>query len=44
MIGARNAGLRGVLLDEAGLYADADCLRVGSLTELVERITSGAFD
>ena len=44
VIGARNAGLRGVLLDEAGLYADADCVRVSSLAQLVERITGGAFD
>lgn len=42
--GARAAGLRGVLLDEAGLYPDADCPRVRSLTELVECICTGAFD
>lgn len=44
VVGARAAGLRGVLLDEAGLYPDADCPRVRSLNELVERICAGAFD
>lgn len=44
VVGARAAGLRGVLLDEAGLYPDADCPRVRSLAELVERIAQGAFD
>jgi HAD superfamily hydrolase (TIGR01549 family) len=44
VVGARNAGLRGVLLDEAGLYPDADCPRVQSLTELVDRIAGGEFD
>jgi HAD superfamily hydrolase (TIGR01509 family) len=39
VIGARNAGLRaGVLFDMAGLYADLDCPRVGSLAGLVEWI------
>jgi len=42
--GARAAGLRGVLLDEAGLYPDVDCPRVRSLPELVERISQGEFD
>jgi HAD superfamily hydrolase (TIGR01549 family) len=37
--GARAAGLReGVLLDCAGLYADADCRRVRTLAELVEAV------
>lgn len=44
VVGARAAGLRGVLLDEAGLYPDADCPRVRSLSELVERISAGGFD
>jgi HAD superfamily hydrolase (TIGR01549 family) len=44
VVGARNAGLRGVLLDEAGLYPEADCPRVRSLTELVDRIHAGEFD
>jgi putative hydrolase of the HAD superfamily len=44
VVGARAAGLRGVLLDEAGLYPDADCPRVRSLAELVEQISGGAFD
>ena len=44
VIGARNAGLRGVLLDEANLRPDADCPRVRSLDELVKRIVAGEFD
>ena len=42
--GARAAGMRGVLLDEAGLYPDVDCPRIRSLPELVERISRGEFD
>lgn len=42
--GARAAGLRPVLLDERGLYDDADCARVRSLAELVEKVEGGAFD
>lgn len=44
VVGARNAGLRAVLLDEGGLYPDADCTRVSSLTEFVDLICKGAFD
>jgi HAD superfamily hydrolase (TIGR01509 family) len=44
VIGARNAGLRGVLLDEADLRPDADCPRVVSLDELASRIEAGEFD
>lgn len=44
VLGARAAGLRGVLLDQAGLYEDADCPRVRSLTELVDQIARGTFD
>jgi HAD superfamily hydrolase (TIGR01509 family) len=44
VMGARSAGLRGVLLDEANLRPDADCARVGSLDELVSQISIGAFD
>jgi putative hydrolase of the HAD superfamily len=44
VVGARNAGLRGVLLDEADLRPDADCPRVRSLDELVTRIGRGEFD
>jgi putative hydrolase of the HAD superfamily len=44
VVGARNAGLRGVLLDEANLRPDADCPRVHSLEELVQRIGAGDFD
>jgi HAD superfamily hydrolase (TIGR01509 family) len=43
VVGARAAGLRGVLLDETNLYPDADCPRVRSLTELVDQIAAGAF-
>jgi HAD superfamily hydrolase (TIGR01509 family) len=38
VIGARNAGIRPVLLDEAGLYDDVDCLRIRSLPELPDLI------
>lgn len=44
VIGARSAGLRAVLLDEAGLRPDADCPRVRTLGELVELISAGVFD
>jgi putative hydrolase of the HAD superfamily len=44
VVGARAAGLRGVLLDEAGLYPDVDCPRVQSLAELADQIEQGAFD
>jgi HAD superfamily hydrolase (TIGR01549 family) len=44
VVGARAAGLRGVLLDQAGLYPDADCPRVRSLAHLVTQVTSGVFD
>jgi HAD superfamily hydrolase (TIGR01549 family) len=44
VMGARSAGLRGVLLDEADLRRDADCPRVRSLAELVTKIEAGEFD
>ena len=44
VVGARRAGLRGVLLDEANLRPDADCPRVGSLDELVREIAASRFD
>jgi putative hydrolase of the HAD superfamily len=44
VVGARNAGLRGALLDEADLRPDADCPRVRTLDELVTRIGAGEFD
>jgi HAD superfamily hydrolase (TIGR01509 family) len=34
VVGARAAGVRPILLDEAGLYPEADCPRVRSLAEL----------
>ena len=42
--GARAAGLPAVLLDSAGLYTDADCPRVRSLPEFVDRLLAGDFD
>lgn len=44
IVGARAAGLRGVLLDERNQYPEADCPRLRSLTELVDRIAAGDFD
>lgn len=44
VMGARAAGLRGVLLDEGNLRPDADCPRVRSLDELVRRIGLAEFD
>jgi HAD superfamily hydrolase (TIGR01509 family) len=44
VVGARTAGLRGVLLDEADLRPDADCPRIRTLDELVHRIAAGEFD
>ena len=44
VMGARSAGLRGVLLDEANLRPDADCPRVQSLDDLVQTIAAGGFD
>ena len=44
VVGARAAGIRGVLLDEHGLYESADCPRLRSLTELRSQIDRGIFD
>jgi HAD superfamily hydrolase (TIGR01509 family) len=44
VVGARRAGMRGVLVDEADLRPDADCPRIRSLDELVTRIRAGEFD
>ena len=44
VVGARAAGIRGVLLDETGLHPDAECERLSSLAQLVERVRAGAFD
>jgi putative hydrolase of the HAD superfamily len=38
VVGARGAGIRPVLLDEAGLYETADCPRIRTFPELVELI------
>jgi HAD superfamily hydrolase (TIGR01509 family) len=43
VVGARAAGIRPVLLDAAGLYPEADCVRVRSLPQLVELVVNGAF-
>ena len=43
VVGARAANIRGVLLDEQGLYDEVDCPRVRTLDELVTRIRSGEF-
>lgn len=40
--GARAAGIRPVLVDEAGLYPDADCPRVASLAELATHLAPEA--
>lgn len=42
VVGARGAGLRAILLDTAGLYPDADCIRVRSLAELADVIGDDA--
>jgi HAD superfamily hydrolase (TIGR01509 family) len=44
VVGARSAGIRGLLLDETGLHPDADCHRLASLAQLVERVRAGEFD
>jgi putative hydrolase of the HAD superfamily len=44
VVGARAAGITPVLLDVAGLYPEADCLRVRSLPELVELVAKPAFN
>jgi putative hydrolase of the HAD superfamily len=43
VVGARAAGIRGVLLDEGGLYDGVDCPRVRSLDDLRQQIEAGAF-
>jgi len=43
VVGARAAGVRPVLLDETGLHPNADCVRVSSLAELVQRVQAGEF-
>ena len=42
VVGARSAGIAAILLDVANLYADYDCRRVRSLTELVEFLATDA--
>jgi FMN phosphatase YigB (HAD superfamily) len=44
VVGARAAGIRPVLLDQAGLRPDADCPRVSSLREFAAHVADGAFD
>jgi putative hydrolase of the HAD superfamily len=42
VVGARAAGIRPVLVDEAGLYPDADCPRVHSLAALAAHLVPEA--
>ena len=44
VLGARAAGLRGVLFDQQGLYEDVDCPRVRSLADLADQVARGCFD
>jgi HAD superfamily hydrolase (TIGR01549 family) len=41
VVGSRAAGIRVVLVDEAGLYGDVDCPRVASLVELARHLVAG---
>ena len=41
VVGGRAAGLRVILVDEAGLYPEVDCPRVGSLAELARHLVGG---
>jgi putative hydrolase of the HAD superfamily len=41
-LGARQAGLRAVLVDRAGRHAEAECPRIGALTELPDYLASVA--
>lgn len=43
VVGARASGLRAVLFDAAGLYPEADCPRVATLTALVDLARGGAL-
>ena len=43
VVGARAAGIRGVLLDAADLYAGRDCPRVASLTALAATLAAGTL-
>jgi HAD superfamily hydrolase (TIGR01509 family) len=43
VVGARSAGIAAILLDVANLYAEYDCRRVRSLTELVEILGSDSI-
>jgi putative hydrolase of the HAD superfamily len=38
VVGARAAGIRAVLVDQAGLYEGVDCVRVRSIEDLAARI------
>ena len=44
VVGARAAGIRPVLLDQASLRPDADCPRVTSLEEFARHVKEGVFD
>jgi putative hydrolase of the HAD superfamily len=40
IVGARAAGLRAILADQANLYADVDCVRIRSIAELPDLLPS----
>ncbi len=42
ILGARNAGMTGVLLDPLGRYAPVDCLRITTLSRLLELLPGAA--
>jgi hypothetical protein len=42
VVGARSAGIRTILVDEADLYPEADCPRVRSLAELARHLAPEA--
>jgi putative hydrolase of the HAD superfamily len=41
IMGARNAGLQSVLLDEKGIFPEAECPVIGKLGELMEMVMEG---
>jgi putative hydrolase of the HAD superfamily len=44
VVGARNAGIRPMLLDPFELYSGADCPRVRTLAELADGLEAGRWD
>ena len=41
MIGAQAAGLAPVLYDPTGVFAEADCMRIADLSELLDWVIRG---